>query len=308
MPEVGASERMPDATAREAAPDAAAELESIAPEEASELLFSVSQEGICPSNVDPKDRIVCLLRARYAADPRAQDIAGTLFGRHNIVAGVETARTFEGGYRGNIPVIPSLPTGADRKHLGWTLSAMDRIGAFLGRIAEAKGVPLFRFRGVRVRFFASVGKTTPSAYAQAWTISYNTRGALNRSAEAVEETLFHELFHLNDAWQGNFSDELQDVYGKIVTRCGERTPCLAPYAPGKTIVRGGTYYPFHKGNGAGEYGAELASRYYLEVTATLRGTPPAKPFRCGPPENAEAWNKLRAKFFADYDPIPPCPR
>ncbi len=128
-------------------------------------------------------------------------------------------------------------------------------------------------------------------------------GSLLTSPGAVRETLFHELFHLNDEAHADWSHRaLGAIFDSIVAKCGAHTACLTPYAPGTTKVRGGTYYPFQPGNDVGEYGAELALRYYLEQRAILRGEPLGRaPFKCGPPENARAWRAIVSEFFGGVD-------
>jgi hypothetical protein len=73
-------------------------------------------------------------------------------------------------------------------------------------------------------------------------------------------------------------------------------------------VRGGTYYAFQENNGDAvhEYAAELALRYYREQRAVLRGEPTGKRFKCGPPENAQAWGLVAAEFFRGEDRTGPC--
>ena len=154
-----------------------------------------------------------------------------------------------------------------------------------------------------------MGKHTPAAYAIDWQVGYNVEGGLNTGPDAVRETLFHEVFHLNDQRSDGASwsvGGLGDIYDRIVARCGARTPCLTPYAPSKTTVRNGTYYAFQPGNGVAEYAAELALRYYLEHRRVWRGEPVGRPFKCGPDENREAWGRLVARFFAGVDRVPPC--
>jgi hypothetical protein len=56
-----------------------------------------------------------------------------------------------------------------------------------------------------------------------------------------------------------------------------------------------------------EYAAELALRYYREQRAVLRNLPTVKPFKCGPPQNAQAWTAMRDEMFAGVDAVPPCP-
>jgi hypothetical protein len=142
-----------------------------------------------------------------------------------------------------------------------------------------------------------------------WRVAYNVEGGINTSADEVRDTLFHEIFHLNDAAHGEWSAAaLGPIRDGIVARCGARTPCLRPYAPGKTMVRGGTYYAFQPGNGVAEFAAELALRYHTEQRLVWQGKPVPQPFKCGPEENRRAWSLLVDEFFAGIDRVPDCPR
>jgi hypothetical protein len=83
------------------------------------------------------------------------------------------------------------------------------------------------------------------------------------------------------------------------------------------MLKVGGFYAFHPDNGVGEYAAELAIRYYREQRAVLGMATPAdaKPraphatgaFKCGPPDNARAWDLLVREFFGGVDLVPPCP-
>ena len=166
----------------------------------------------------------------------------------------------------------------------------------------------YRFRPITLRFMRSIAARTPAAYAHDWTVAYNFVGTLNVSADAVRETMFHEIFHLNDASHGGWSPAaLGATFDVVAKKCGTAIPCLAPYTPNETIVRGGTYYSFQPGNGVMEYAAELALRYYREQRAALRKLPKVKAFKCGPPENAKAWTLMRDEFFEGIDAVPACP-
>jgi hypothetical protein len=128
----------------------------------------------------------------------------------------------------------------------------------------------------------------------------------------VRETLVHEIFHLNDrAHAGGGHDWWSpNVLGKefdfAVQKCGVGIPCLTPFTPNETIVRGGTYYSYQPGNGVVEYAAELALRYYREQRAALRSLARPKAFKCGPPENGNTWALMRDAFFGGVDAVPPC--
>jgi hypothetical protein len=104
---------------------------------------------------------------------------------------------------------------------------------------------------------------------------------------------------------------LRADYAAILERCGAKRAmkCLAPYAPNDTTVRGGTYYAFQSNNGdtVHEYAAELAVRYFKEQSEMLRaGKLSRAAFKCGPPENARAWQSLVSEFFDGRDLVPAC--
>ncbi|WP_437491480.1 hypothetical protein WME75_15705 [Sorangium sp. So ce1014] len=256
------------------------------------------------------ERVRCLLALRYHADRRAAASATALFEQTGSIAGLEREHLMDGGYRGTLHLVPELPVSAERRHLEWTAAALADFDAFFADLAASASSPLrYRHRALALRYFRSVRARTPSAYASGWTVAYNLAGSLHRSADAVRETLFHEIFHLNDSAHSGWSQAaLSPIYDGIVARCGTRIPCLAAYSPNETIVKGGTYYAFQPGNGVGEYAAELAIRYYREQRAALRGERLGKaPFKCGPPENARAWSLLAGEFFGGTDRVAPCP-
>ncbi len=256
--------------------------------------------------------VECLIDLAYAADPKARELARTLFRSTGDVAGVGPEELMDGGYRGSIRLVPQLPTGAYRNHLVWVTAAMVAIDAWFTELyANQTIAPSYRWRALKFRFVRSIKKRTPSAYAFQWTIEYNVEGSLLTGETGVRETLFHELFHLNDEAHGDWSaTTLQADYDAIVARCGTQVKCLAPFAPGSTKVRSsGMYYAFqpNNGNGVHEYAAELAVRYLREQSAMLRDNRLASPaFKCGPPENARAWKASVGEFFGGRDLVPSC--
>lgn len=264
-------------------------------------------------------RVRCVYEKRYAGDARALGVAFDLYTRWKVVVGVEEAHTMNGGYRGMIRIEPQVPILAECKHLEWVAQAMHDFDGFFaeldaygrthasaaGKVATARP---YRFRPITLRFMRSVAARTPSAYAHDWTVAYNVAGSLFVSADAARETMFHEIFHLNDAARDSWSTAaLGQIFDGIVKKCGTSIPCLAPFSPNETIVRGGTYYSFQPGNGVVEYAAELALRYYREQRAALRNISP-KPtrFKCGPAENRRAWEAMRDRFFGGVDATPSC--
>ncbi len=260
------------------------------------------------------DAVRCLIEARYEGDGAARREALALYDETGTVAGIERPHTMDGGYRGMIEIVPELPVGRHRRLLTWVLAANRGYQTFFDGLQARASAPLgFRWRSLEMRFFRSVGRTTPSAYAIRWTVAFNVSGSLHRSEDAVRETLFHEVFHLNDEAHGRWSDEaLGGIYEGIVERCKDGrgkpvTSCLRPFAPHGTMVRGGTFYAFQPGNDVREYAAELAIRYYREHQLILAGRRLDRPaFKCGSPENARAWSLIAGEFFAGVDLVPPC--
>lgn len=273
---------------------------------------SCKNEGAAAGDERAADeaKIRCLLKARFNGDAAARELSLGFYEKLGSVTGVIREYTMDGGWRGDIQVVPELPVGQHRKHLQWVKAGFEGIDAFFAALESkrpAGSKAHYRHRALGLRFFRSVGRTTPSAYARGWEVAYNVSGSLHANADAVRETLFHEVFHLNDAGHGQWSDRvLAPIADEILRTCGQKTACLAPYAPGTTMVRGGTYYAFQKGNGVGEYAAELATRYFTEHLLVLRGDRlKAAPFKCGPAENAKAWSALVDEFFG-VDLTPAC--
>lgn len=276
----------------------------------------------CPPSLPSDARVRCLFDERYRGDSKAASLAHELWVKWQIVAGVEVAHTMDGGYRGMIRLEPALPLNTERKHLEWIVEAMRDFDRFFDELDKHAETPQpvakrYRFKPITLRFTRSVAARTPSAYAHDWTVVWNLAGSLHRSPEAVRETLFHELFHLNDYAAGHTPnngkeawsyDALLSTFDSIVKRCGTSINCLTPFTPNETIVRGGTYYSFQPGNGVREYAAELALRYYREQRAVLRSlTPRPKAFKCGPSENARSWGAMRDEYFGGVDVVPACP-
>lgn len=251
------------------------------------------------------DQIRCLMKARLGDDAQAVKLALALYETAGHVVGVLPEQDFEGGYRGVIHLVPQLPIGAERRHLEYAAGALTDIDAFLVDTEKVAGGPVpYRWRALELRFFRSIKKRTPAAFAVDWTVSYNVNGTLNGSLPVVRGLLFHEIFHLNDDdWSVR---ELSEDYDAIVKKCGTGIECLTRYVPEPLIVKGGTYYSFMPGNGVREYAADLALRYFKEQREVLAGREVKKPFKCGAPENARAWAKLKERFFGGVDRLPSC--
>lgn len=282
--------------------------------EAQKILYLTAPAPAACGAGPAKARIECLIGARYAADPAARDAALLYFRSTGGIAGVSPPEIYDGGYRGNIRFVPELPIGAYRKHLGWATDAARDIDTFFRTLEQSASAPLaYRWREVHLRFFRSVGRTTPSAFAtdSEFALAYNVSGSLHTSAAAVRETFFHELFHLNDWAHNDWSLRvIAPVISGIIARCGTSKACFTPYTPTDVSVGGGMYYAFQPGIQTGlEYAAELATRYYDEQTARIEGRALAKPpFKCATPENAQTWSLLVDEFMGGVDHVPPCPR
>jgi hypothetical protein len=263
--------------------------------------------GSSAARADPSPSPREEIAARLAVDAEASRLALDLFDTEGDVVDTLPAQRFDGGYRGVIQLVPALPVGPDRKHLAWVSAALHDFDDLFTAVAR-RAPPRYRWRNLTLRFFRSVGNTTPNAFAQGWTVSYNVNGSIDTSADAARETLFHEIFHLDDADHGDWSPKnLTATQDAIERKCGTSTACLAPYAPTSTIVRRGTYYAFQPGNDVHEYAAEVALRWYREQRAVVRGERPVRPaFKCGPPENKRAWEAVAAEFFGGVDLVPGC--
>ncbi len=271
-------------------------------------------DGLPPDTCTEGDdalRIRCLVSRHYADDAAATALALEMFDRTGDVSGVERSQTMDGGFRGVLSLVPERPVGRHFKHLQWVAAARRDHAEFFDEIARRAERPIaYRHRALTLRWFRSVGRTTPSAYASGWSVAWNVSGSLHKNADKARETLFHEVFHLNDFDHGDWSRRaLAQIHAGIFTRCGTSRRCLRPYAPSETTVRGGTYYAFQPDNGDSfhEYAAELALRWYRENRAVIRREPTGQePFKCGPEENARAWRLLVAEFFAGVDLVPHC--
>jgi hypothetical protein len=254
--------------------------------------------------------VPCLIDRAYRADERARAIAQAMWAERGDVVGVGPDEIMDGGYRGQIHLVPQLPIGRYRPHLAWIAEATAGFDRFFAQLFADREPPAYRWHGLTFQVVRSVGKRTPSAFATGWRVGYNVEGSLLTSAGGVAETLFHELFHTNDeahaGWSGG---HLRADYDAIVRRCGTAVACLAPFAPNDTRVRGGTYYAFQPRNGDSvhEYAAELAVRYWKEQREVLAaGKLARRAFKCGPAENARAWQALVDEFFAGRDLVPAC--
>jgi hypothetical protein len=256
----------------------------------------------------PNNDVECALRQRYAKDSRAANLAVDLWKQWQHVAGVEEDWQMDGGFRGSIRIVGELPVGPARQHLGYVHNAMADHDAFLSTVLKACPHVRYRWRQLAFHFFRSVKRQTPSAYASQWTIGYNLQGSLNTSSARVGETLFHELFHLNDQDHGEWArTALGPLHASLKARCGDNVACLKPYSPSSTRVKGGNWYAFHAENGPGEYAAELALRYYREGRQALHGEIVTHRFKCENAENASAWKQLVDEFFCGRDVVPTCP-
>ena len=250
----------------------------------------------------------CAITRRYSADKEAAALALEMWERWGHVAGEEQAWVMDGAYRGSIRIVGELPTGGARRHLRYVHGAVQDHDAFLRRVFQGCAQVRYRWRALGFRFFRSIKRQTPSAYAGNWTIAYNLQGSLNTSAPNVRELLFHELFHLNDQQHGDWAaSSLGPLHLSLKARCRGDVRCLKPYSPTETRVKGGNWYAFHADNGPSEYAAELALRYYRENREAFGGATVARPFKCINTDNARAWKLLVEEFFCGQDAVPACP-
>lgn len=286
--------------------------DAVTPEDAERVLFwatDLRTDGIrqvCSASLEREKRIRCLIAYRFEDDPDARKLALTLYAETGSLAGLLPEELADDGKSGKVRLLPARPIGLNRDHLTWILAAFRDYQRFL-RGLSARGAVTFHDRPVHFRFFYSERGGNPSAFAVNRNIGYNLYGALNVSEGAVRDTLFHEIFHVNEARHEEWSKRvLAPLFDQIVARCGQKSACLSPYSPTDTLMRG-FFYAFIPQQGAREYAAELAVRYYREQRLLLEGKElPVKPFKCGPPENLTAWQAISAEFFGGVDLVPAC--
>lgn len=300
------------------APAAAAVKESapLTPNQSARRLLCVDVgEDVCLStcadDAPPREHAECLLALRLHSDPEALDLARQLYDRTNALVGIEPLGTID-GYRGDeVQLFPALPVGEHRHHLQWLLTSLEAFDSFVSALQARTDKPVtFGLRPRAFVFFRTAGGSYPSAYSWQGSIGYNLEGPLHTNARDVHETLFHELFHLNDEQRGGWSyTALTPIFDSIVERCGGADhECFTPFAPHGTVVPEGTYYAFdERTRDVREYAAELALRYFLEHEAVLSGGPPSVPaFKCLTAENRRAWSRLAEEFFGGADLTPEC--
>lgn len=246
----------------------------------------------------------------WSGDDEANRITLALFDKFGVRSDLEREHWMDGGFRGRIHIVPTPPVGVDRKYLDWVYRAYEKMATWQASFREKEGTsPNYRMTPITLKFFVSEQRTTPSAYAIDWSIAFNLRGSLLQTETGVHETFVHETFHLNDQAHGDWSSRtMTELYRGIRNRCGTKSACFAPYSPGTTVVRGGTYYAFHADNDVREYAAELMVRFYKEADLAFRGasSPKSAKFKCGPVENARAWEGFVNEFFGGKDPVPGC--
>lgn len=262
----------------------------------------------CPKTLDEVPRIRCLISLRYADESDAKKWALTLYAETGSLAGLLPEETNQDGKGKKVRLEPARPIGKNKEHLIWIVDAMREYARFFQELSKRQIKPIvLQDRPLDFRFFYTQEGGTPSAFAVGRNIGYNLRGTVNVHGEAVRDTLFHEIFHLNDVWQDNFSARLlAPIEARILAKCKGNLKCLAPYAPTDTTMNGKPYAFVDDGKGK-EYAAELALRYFREQRLLIDGKPlPIPAFKCGPPENKEAMALLVETFFGGVDLVPEC--
>jgi hypothetical protein len=259
----------------------------------------------CPDRLSPREGTECLLAFRFASDPIAHALARDLYGRSALV-GIGMHRAIDGFPGEEVELFPALPLGDDRRHLAWLQASLTSFDAFVDSLARhAPSRPLaFEPRPRAFAFYRTAVPAYPSAYCWEGVVAYNLDGPMHTTEREVLETLFHELFHVNDARRKAWSERaLGATFDAIIERCGDDHDCYRPFAPHDTLVAGGTFYGFDwRTRDVREYGAELALRYFLEHEAILAGAPRSAPsFKCLAPENRTAWDLLAREFFGGAD-------
>ncbi|MBX3189639.1 MAG: hypothetical protein KF819_21615 [Labilithrix sp.] len=264
----------------------------------------------CPGERATREHVECLLSLRFGTDPEALEMARALYAGTNAVVGVEVRGSIEGYAGEEVELYPALPVGEHRHHLRWLHSSLVAFDGFVGALgSRTEKTVTFTPRPRGFAFFQTASPAYPSAYCWEGVIAYNIQGPLHGDHREVHETLFHELFHMNDAARSMWSTSaLGPLFDSIVERCADEHECLAPFAPHGTVVPDGTYYAFDpRTRDVREYAAELAVRYFLEHETILAGEAARlPPFKCATAENQIAWSRLVDEFFGGVDLSPSC--
>jgi hypothetical protein len=262
----------------------------------------------CSSTLRPAEYGDCLLHYRFGSDQEALRLARTLHA-HTLL-GIDTRHSIDGLAGEEVELYPALPVGEHRHHLAWLHALLEGFASFVDGVKVHAPRPVtFEPRPRAFVFFRTSGSSYPSAYTWNGVIGYNLDGPLHTNLDDVRTTLFHELFHFNDARIGTWSNEvLGEIFASVIAKCGDAHDCLARYAPYDTLVPEGTYYGFDERiRDVREYAAELALRYYIEHEAILGGGHLDRtPFKCLSSENAAAWQLLVDTFFGGADLTPSC--
>jgi hypothetical protein len=262
----------------------------------------------CPVTLAEVPRIQCLISLRYADENESKKLALALYEETGSLAGLLPEETNVDGKGKKVRLKPARPIGRNKEHLVWILDATREYTRFFQELNRRQKKPIVMTdRPLDFRFFYTEEGGTPSAFAVGRNIGYNLNGTLNVHDEAVRDTLFHEIFHLNDVWQDKFSSRvLAPIESRILAFCKGNLKCLTPYAPTDTTMNGQPY-AFTDGGNAKEYAAELALRYFREQRLMIDGKPlPIPAFKCGPPENGEAMALVVDAFFGGVDLVPGC--
>jgi hypothetical protein len=264
----------------------------------------------CSDSLASRDHGACLLEFRFAADPEALRLARALYLERNTRLGVETRSSIE-GFRGElVATFPALPIGEQRHHLEWLNTNLEVFEQFTDFIRARAPRPVsFDPTPAGFVFYRTSVSSYPSAYCVDEMIAYNLDGPLHTDRREMLETLFHELFHVNDARRGAWSERaLRRLYDSIRKRCAGDHDCFTTFTPHDTVVTNGTYYAFDARTGdVREYAAELALRYFLEHEAVFNPDAPKRPaFKCLANENGAAWQFLVDEFFGGVDLTPGC--
>jgi hypothetical protein len=262
----------------------------------------------CPSTLDEVGRIRCLISLRYADEIESKKWALTLYAETGSLAGLLPEETNQDSKGKKVQLKPARPIGRNKEHLIWIVDAMREYAHFFEELSKRQTKPIvMQYRPLDFRFFYTEAGGTPSAFAVGRNIGYNLNGTVNVHEEAVRDTLFHEIFHLNDVWQDNFSARiLAPIESRVLATCKGNVKCLEAYAPTDTTMNGKPY-AFTDGGAGKEYAAELALRYFREQRLMIDGKPlPIPAFKCGPPENKEAMGLLVDAFFGGVDLVPAC--
>ena len=214
----------------------------------------------------------------------------------------------DGGYRGKIHLVPQLPIGSYRNHIVWVSAAMTAFDEFFTALFKDHASTELSLARPRV----PVRALDQEAHAERVRDELDDRIQRRRLAADERDRRARDDVSRAVSPQRRRARRLvgEDSRRPTTTRSSRS----AGQSAGAGAVRAERHegprdrhllrVPAEQRRAVHEYAAELAVRYFKEQTEMLAAGKLKPAFKCGPPENARAWQALVDEFFAGRDLVP----